>query len=390
VARANLDLYSLDRGILSRAQNNQIIQRQQGLVNSSGIPKSQTFFVRPSFSVFAAGGNQSTSASVPQTFTSNFTNQATSQPTIFTTTTTTTTTTTGGAQDLTSGFSSGFTSTLESTAITTITASGGGGINDFNVYGDSREEPNRLISSEEEGFIIYYTSTEVAVTDRASVITRDTRQAVRESLYGVTTFQGVNALQPVSGQGNTFAEDGYYVTTGALSIGTGDFTVEWWANVGTRDDNNVYVVLQDEDYVAQTGFGLGSAYSIELSVRPPGFGVDERRWLTTASVVGVSLDQNSAGISLRNEYNTPLGDTHMCIQRINGVIYFHFNGELRPDVDGLGSIFPTFDIGIGLIEIRAYLASPDPAVYVGQVRLSDRPTYGTGNFTPPPEPFFLV
>jgi hypothetical protein len=146
VARANLDLYSLDRGILSRAQNNQIIQRQQGLVTSSGIPKSQTFFVRPSFSVFAAGGNQSTSASAPQTFTSNFTNQATSQPTIFTTTTTTTTTTTGGTQDLTSGFDSAFTSTLESTTTTTTRASGGGGVNDFNVYGDSREEPNRLIS----------------------------------------------------------------------------------------------------------------------------------------------------------------------------------------------------------------------------------------------------
>jgi hypothetical protein len=145
VARANLDLYSLDRGILSRAQNNQIIQRQQGLVNSSGIPKSQTFFVRPSFSVFAAGGNQSTSASAPQTFTSNFTNQATSQPTTFTTTTTTTTTTTGGTQDLTSGFDSGFTSTLESTTTTTTRASGGGGVNDFNAYGDSREEPNRLV-----------------------------------------------------------------------------------------------------------------------------------------------------------------------------------------------------------------------------------------------------
>jgi hypothetical protein len=147
VARANLDLYSLDRGILSRAQNNQIIQRQQGLVTSSGIPKSQTFFVRPSFSVFAAGGNQSTSASAPQTFTSNFTNQATSQPTIFTTTTTTTTTTTGGTQDLTSGFDSAFTSTLESTTTTTTRASGGGGVNDFNVYGDSREEPNRLATS---------------------------------------------------------------------------------------------------------------------------------------------------------------------------------------------------------------------------------------------------
>jgi hypothetical protein len=146
VARANLDLYSLDRGILSRAQNNQIIQRQQGLVNSSGIPKSQTFFVRPSFSVFATGGNQSTSASTPQTFTSNFTNQATSQPTTFTTTTTTTTTTTSGTQDLTSGFGSGFTSTLESTTTTTTRASGGGGVNDFSAYGDSREEPNRLIS----------------------------------------------------------------------------------------------------------------------------------------------------------------------------------------------------------------------------------------------------
>jgi hypothetical protein len=144
VARANLDLYSLDRGILSRAQNNQIIQRQQGLVNSSGIPKSQTFFVRPSFSVFAAGGNQSTSASTPQTFTSNFTNQATSQPTIFTSTTTTTTTTTDGTQDLTSAFDSGFTSTLESTTTTTTRAVGGGGVNDFNAYGDSREEPNRL------------------------------------------------------------------------------------------------------------------------------------------------------------------------------------------------------------------------------------------------------
>jgi hypothetical protein len=145
VARANLDLYSLDRGILSRAQNNQIIQRQQGLVNSSGIPKSQTFFVRPSFSVFATGGNQSTSTSTPQTFTSNFTNQATSQPTIFTTTTTTTTTTTSGTQDLTSGFGSGFTSTLESATTTTIRVFGGGGVNDFNAYGDSREEPNRLV-----------------------------------------------------------------------------------------------------------------------------------------------------------------------------------------------------------------------------------------------------
>jgi hypothetical protein len=145
VARANLDLYSLDRGILSRAQNNQIIQRQQGLVNSSGIPKSQTFFVRPSFSVFATGGNQSTSTSAPQTFTSNFTNQATSQPTTFTTTTTTTTTTTGGTQGLTSGFDSAFTSTLESTTTTTTRASGGGGVNDFNAYGDSREEPNRLV-----------------------------------------------------------------------------------------------------------------------------------------------------------------------------------------------------------------------------------------------------
>jgi hypothetical protein len=157
VARANLDLYSLDRGILSRAQNNQTIQRQQGLVNSSGIPKSQTFFVRPSFSVFAAGGNQSTSTSAPQTFTSNFTNQATSQPTIFTTTATTTTTTTGGIQDLTSGFSSGFTSTLDSTATTTTTASGGGGVNDFNAYGDSREEPNRL-AGEIAGDLILFIS----------------------------------------------------------------------------------------------------------------------------------------------------------------------------------------------------------------------------------------
>jgi hypothetical protein len=95
--------------------------------------------------VFAAGGNQSTSTSAPQTFTSNFTNQATSQPTIFTTTTTTTTTTTGGTQDLTSGFDSTLTSTLDSTTTTTTRVSGGGGVNDFNAYTDSREEPNRLL-----------------------------------------------------------------------------------------------------------------------------------------------------------------------------------------------------------------------------------------------------
>lgn len=122
MARAKLDLYSLDKGILSRIKNNQTVQRQRDLVDSSGVPKNETFFVRPSFSVLAPP------VSAVRVFISSFTNQLSSSLN----------------QGLTSGFVSNFTSSLSSGATTTNAESEEGDVNDFDAYGIFRQEPNRL------------------------------------------------------------------------------------------------------------------------------------------------------------------------------------------------------------------------------------------------------
>jgi hypothetical protein len=338
VARANLDLYSLDRGILSRAQNNQIIQRQQGLVSSSGIPKSQTFFVRPSFSVFATGGNQSTSTSAPQTFTSNFTNQATSQPTIFTTTTTTTTTTTGGTQDLTSGFDSGFTSTLDSTTTTTTRASGGGGVNDFNAYGDSREEPNRLNLPEESGVEVVLLNPRSGLTYYPTPGNNPTGISVNEGYITGEVSVDASPENPLDFNliGNATVTRGFWVDPGIMSqsSGGGPFGQGYIGTAGGKVLAGTETTALAWQSVVSGGAGMGVRKRSTFSEN-----LDADR-LILGEPFGVELDSITVEADIFiQDIDPQFGSTSGVSCGLRGA-----PGEFDDDRE----VFPAYDIGFGI------------------------------------------
>jgi hypothetical protein len=209
--------------------------------------------------------------------------------------------------------------------------------------------------------IIYYTATEVLSTNPDSVVTPSLFSG---SSYGVTEFQGGNALRPTGGG---YAGGFWTITFGSLSIGTNDFTMEAWGTIGSDSDDLVGISI----------YGQFPFFCRLRLTRNRFDGIAERRVVATTST---SQGDNSTTM----DSPIPFGSVHMAIQRINGLIYFHVGGSSVP-YESIGT--PSLDsLSEGFMEVE--VGSSPLTANLGQVRLSIGGIYGTGSFTPPTGPFF--
>jgi hypothetical protein len=209
--------------------------------------------------------------------------------------------------------------------------------------------------------IIYYTATEVLSTNPDSVVTPSLFSG---SSYGVTEFQGGNALRPTGGG---YAGGFWTITFGSLNIGTNDFTMEAWGTIGSDDDDTVDIWIYGQ-----------FPFFCHISLFRNRFNGAARRKVTAKT------SSSEGSNSLTEDSPTSFGSVHMAIQRINGLIYFHVGGSSVP-YESIGT--PSLDsLSEGYIEVG--VGSSPLTANLGQVRLSIGGIYGTGSFTPPTGPFF--
>jgi hypothetical protein len=219
--------------------------------------------------------------------------------------------------------------------------------------------------------IIYYTATEVATTAESATISYSDRFS---GSYGVTEFMGANALSP-SGSGFTGGE--FIVNVTDVPIGIQDFTFEGWTTTGNTDNNNTQAWLYFPNLIDSTIFYA----AVSLLIRDV---VDGYRRDVSWRLNDPFFMASNAGLPTFNS-STPIPPTHISVQRISGIIYIHFNGEIIAYENGgpvevdLGSSFSIY----GRVDATAGTAS------LGQIRMtSGVGIYGTGSFTPPTGPFF--
>ena len=175
----------------------------------------------------------------------------------------------------------------------------------------------------------------------------------------------------------------------AFGIGSGDFTLEFYANIpgSTRDESRgdvVAYILADQD-------GAFTFPGDALSLRQARFGRIEdggERFLIDSfeafdgAYREYALSQSGSAVS-GSEY------FHASLQRINGVLYTHFRGELVDEMTADDWNGATVNYGTDrlLLVIALVNANGNP-VYSGQVRATNRARYGAAPYTPPTDPFY--
>jgi hypothetical protein len=211
--------------------------------------------------------------------------------------------------------------------------------------------------------------------------------------YDITTFQGVNALQAP----NTNEYLGPYweldISDASFDIGSDPFTFEFWWRLGTslplsdspRSSSFVEVLY------GRNNSGPGGIYII-LQYEGGSFGFDNTPGVSpppdfnTPNIKLVASDTSSPLINTTNYISSEDATSfnHIAIQRHNATDYtVHYKGQIlqswsMPDFSFTGK---SFEFSPSAINV--------PGTALGQLRLTKRAHYGTGNFTPPTRPFIL-
>jgi hypothetical protein len=167
--------------------------------------------------------------------------------------------------------------------------------------------------------IVYYTSEAVQVTNESSDITMQYVIGFDNvpSVYGVTEFQGENAFQAIGGGGTAV------VKLASFAVGLSDFTIEAWGKVGnTGFDGASLAITSGPDFRT---FGDQFSYLLKLEGN------------TTQPRFNASL-YAPEGFGFNDEFIPVSGPTHMVMQRINGELYIHVNGESVGTIEIMGCL----------------------------------------------------
>jgi hypothetical protein len=208
--------------------------------------------------------------------------------------------------------------------------------------------------------------------------------------YGTTTHLGQLAFAAQEGEAEASYSHDWQIEIPDETL-SGDFTIEFWARAATVSPPLGSVGSSIVQVQSDNGFGLNMSHSAQWdNLENPGTPeennqIDFRLFQDTNS--GLTL--NRAGV-YESFGSSVQGWKHACFQRINGQNVFHYDGDplVLTQTDGT---MPT----PGLVPLNAVLsfaafnagASTNSAI--GQIRISNSALYGTGNFTPPTEAFYV-
>lgn len=211
-----------------------------------------------------------------------------------------------------------------------------------------------------EELIVYWTSTGPAAT--TGNVTWTTEEF--DSGYATTTFQGQLAAVAIPfGFGAGTLHIGQVDET-VFALGTEDFTIEYWANPGTSADNEF----------------------VELKVYSSS---SEVRFIYSAFSPNTYLEEAALQTSFDNETSVAPGWAHYCLQKQGTTAIYHSGGQ-REMFGNTQTVTNDFDMSGPLtIEAIPYAASGNETA-IGQIRITKGVAlYGTGNFTPPTEAFYI-
>jgi hypothetical protein len=202
--------------------------------------------------------------------------------------------------------------------------------------------------------VLYWKPSEPAATLPAIDFLVDPQSG---SAYATTTFQ--NELAVTAPNTDAAYDGGYYyaqISSDQFTIGTGNFTFEGWAKPGaiTGERFAFFELFTSTGYISLGFYDVGD-----------GFGSD-------CYIDGASYSATSNTVLLSDP-----GWRHFSVQRINGLYYFHYQGQpvaltVDPILDGPD----TDDFIDSSLYISAYVytdAAPAPAI--SQTRVTKAAIY---------------
>lgn len=228
-------------------------------------------------------------------------------------------------------------------------------------------------ASEPETLVIYWTESGPAASVEG--VTFDEPYVGGDFNYGTEVFQGQLAARiQNSDEGGT-----YYpvIDEDVFLIGGDDFTLEYFVKTSTASVSGGYVGVTIKDQVNITNTKVVTNF--------PFGAVDDQFYYK------LSTSHQTSEKTIENDFfNGSSADTnvfhHVAIQKVSNTWYVHLNGVSQPFFDGDRTLNFTFVDGVAL-EIG--LGGASGTASLSQIRLSKPAIYGTENFTPPTEPFYI-
>jgi hypothetical protein len=205
------------------------------------------------------------------------------------------------------------------------------------------------------------------------------------------TVDGLWLVNPIDGGSRNIA---WQFTFNKFGLGTGDFTIEFYAKI------DAMVAAADETRV---GGCSARVYYKSFEDRSDGISLAQQREKSPSipetyfAAAGDFIEGTPEDATrLAREYRVDAAGSsvpanqlsHCSLQRINGVLYVHFNGTPGSEVfNVLGSQVINYGQSQMFLELGLSNAN-EGLVYAGQCRITKRALYGTGTYTPPADPFY--
>lgn len=178
-----------------------------------------------------------------------------------------------------------------------------------------------------------------------------------------------------------------------FGLGTGNFTIEFYAKIDAMVAGEGDVFGRHSATIYYKSFDDRSEYVSliqERGIRAPS--AEAYQAAGGDFIEGTPEDE----VRLAREYRVDVAGSsvppsqlsHCSLQRIDGMLYLHFNGTPGSEVfNVLGSQVINYGQNQMFLELGLDNAN-DGLVYAGQCRITKRALYGTGTYTPPTEPFY--
>jgi hypothetical protein len=226
-------------------------------------------------------------------------------------------------------------------------------------------------------------------------IARPSRTEVPGEFSGDDAYESADNLwliNPVEGEGSRFVA--WQFAFNKFGIGTGDFTLEFYAKIDAIVPN--LEALSFGAYNASIYYKSfdDRSESVSLTQERLSLLAAPETYQTTAGdfIEGVPEEETRFAREYRVDVAGSTVPTdqlsHCSLQRINGVLYVHFNGT--PGAESFNLLGDqVINYGQDQLFLELTLTNANNGlVYAGQCRITKSALYGTGTYTPPTDPFY--